>query len=514
MEYLETKNNRCEKFIKLIEVLLAAAGICSLVVFIPQVREMIIGFGEKLAGRGLTHEVWNGRFIRWECEFLLVLLLLFVFLKILTAYLRLPMPFFDFIEQKISKISMDDWIHYISFAIFIVGVCVIHFGIIEGGDDTAYFNHALNGTTYFDFLKSRYNNWSTRLLIESVLINVYYFNFGLWRFLDVIAFTVIAECIVILTMPEKKYSLIIYAIILLFTPYDSLHTAGWGATTVNYLWPLAAALPSFVVAKNIFNQKESSKHLLAVSVFGLIFAVNQEQVAALIFGLYFSFLIFHLVQNRKFQNQDFYFIFAIILSFASIIFILTSPGNKIRYIEEMKNWFPEYNTLSFFDKIQLGILTICTYYFSFQENFVLIPLCIVLSLIFYKKNKNSFIFQIALNLFLLILLIIKNVFKTDFLLFNNLLPQFSKYSKISVSIECAVYVLLGIFLLYQVFSAMKDKKQGLLNVFFMCAGFCSAFIIAFSPTVYASGSRCYLFFTSIIFILTFRIYYEWKKEKL
>ena len=49
-------------------------GVSSLVMFIPQIRELIIKFGEILIGRSLTHEVWHSRFIKWEMEFLLLIL--------------------------------------------------------------------------------------------------------------------------------------------------------------------------------------------------------------------------------------------------------------------------------------------------------------------------------------------------------------------------------------------------------------------------------------------------------
>lgn len=50
---------------------LCAVGAMSLVIFIPQVRELIIGFGEKYIGRPLTHEVWNERLIICEKIFLI-----------------------------------------------------------------------------------------------------------------------------------------------------------------------------------------------------------------------------------------------------------------------------------------------------------------------------------------------------------------------------------------------------------------------------------------------------------
>ena len=51
---------------------LCAMGAMSLVIFIPQAREMIIALAEKTVGRPLTHEVWHERFILCEKTFLIV----------------------------------------------------------------------------------------------------------------------------------------------------------------------------------------------------------------------------------------------------------------------------------------------------------------------------------------------------------------------------------------------------------------------------------------------------------
>ncbi len=513
----ETKT---EKITKILLILCGIIGVCSLVLFLPQVRKMIIAFGEKVAGKSLTHDFWNKLLKNMEIEFFGLCLIIFIFLhcfsRLYLASKKSNKSIYQIIIGKIQNVSVNDWLHYIAFIFFALSLCVIHFCLVEGGDDVNVFNHALSESSYIDFLKTRYNNWSSRLIIESVLINVYHLHFGLWRLLDVLAFIVIAESMILIAFPKdfRKYSFIVYATILIFIPYHSLKTAGWGATTVNYLWPLAAAIPSFVVAKKIFANEKLKKIESVISLLVLIFAINQEQVAALVFGLNISFLIFRIVQNRKFEKTDFYFAIAIILSLLAIIFILTCPGNEIRFYKEVTHWFPEYLTLSFFDKIQLGIITICTYYFSFREkNFVLVPLCIVLSLIFYKKNKKLFLVQIFLDIFVVFsffLRTIKKIVKIDFLITNNKLSQFSNHSWVAIIIECVILLLIALCFLYQVFAVMKNKKDGLFNSFLLCAGFCSAFIIAFSPTVYASGSRCYLFFTAILFLVTFRCFYDFK----
>lgn len=76
------------KMSKIFVSLFVFAGLCSLSIFIPQIRELIIRFGEKLIGRPLTHSVWHELFINWEIKWLIadfitiLLLLYFSFAKL------------------------------------------------------------------------------------------------------------------------------------------------------------------------------------------------------------------------------------------------------------------------------------------------------------------------------------------------------------------------------------------------------------------------------------------------
>ena len=69
-----------KKIYKMFITLIGIAAVCSLAIFIPQVRELIITFGEKLIGRSLTHEVWHERFIKWELKILCLCILAIGFL--------------------------------------------------------------------------------------------------------------------------------------------------------------------------------------------------------------------------------------------------------------------------------------------------------------------------------------------------------------------------------------------------------------------------------------------------
>lgn len=472
----------------------------------PQIREVIIDLAEKLCHHALDHRFWHNFFI--EVEFIF----LFIVTGIFFIFACLEEIVFEKLHIKTPELSSEKRLHYVSLLVYILSLFIVHLFINPCEDDLT-FNHALTDISFSDFKKKRYNNWSSRLIIESVLINCYKLKFYVWRVLDIAAWVLIAEGLVdICLQKQKKYAGFVYAVLLFFTDFSSLCSAGWGATTVNYFWPLAAAMPCFVAIKNIFREKPLSKWLVCISYVLLIFAANQEQVAALIFGLSLSFLIIHFVQNRKFQKTDLYLCGVIIISLLSIVFILTCPGNEKRFLIEINTWFPQYPALSLFDKVQLGVLTIFTYYFTLDCNFIIVPLCALLTIILYKKNKKTFVLQTILDIIIVIFYLLRSV-NPNLLIFNNRLAQFAGRQNIEIIFECLVLLVLGITLFYNVYISSKNTKEGLLHILLLCAGFCSAFIIAFSPTIYPSGARCYLFMSYTIFLVTFDLFADKISEK-
>ena len=496
------------KVSKLLTWLAVLAGLCSLTIFIPQFRIIIIRLIEnRLQMKFDTPHFWNKineMISALGLIFLVSLCLFVVLMKLYGKILKSKLDAYSFFDNRLKKISTDEWLHFIPLVFFVLVLCIVHFCIAESGDDI-FFKQALDGSL-FSFLKGRYSTWTSRLVIEAALVNSYKFHFGVWRFFDVAAFVLIAECMIAICLPKKRYASLVYAVILFFTDWYSLQTAGWGATTVNYLWPLACAMPFFVVTKTVLENKSVSKLKITLSLLLLVFAVNHEQIVALLLGFSVSFLAMHFVQSKKIQKSDIYFLAVILLCAASLVFTLTCPGNTTRF-SKGDVWFPEYQTVSFSEKLQLGIMTIFTYYFAKFGVLTMIPLCLILTCWFYKTNRIKYFVQLVLDLYI-VLSVLAGFVKTDFLLVNDKLAKFSVHSEIAVLVECGVLLIIGAVFLHQIIFVMSDKLQGLLNAFLLFAGFCSAFIIAFSPTVYASGARCYLFMSYAIFAVVFRIFYD------
>ena len=78
MEYIKIKDR---KIIKNLILAFVALAIFSALIFIPQVRELLINIAEKIVSKPLTHKVWSKRFVEWENVFLKIdAFFIFVFL--------------------------------------------------------------------------------------------------------------------------------------------------------------------------------------------------------------------------------------------------------------------------------------------------------------------------------------------------------------------------------------------------------------------------------------------------
>ena len=115
-----TRKSLYKVFISLIVV----AAVFSLSIFIPQVREFIIAFGEKIVGRPLTHEVWNVRLISYEKIFfgsLVLFLICMMFIPIINNW-KCP---------NCGKKRIADYVKIPNFLPFIAFTTLVYFiGII------------------------------------------------------------------------------------------------------------------------------------------------------------------------------------------------------------------------------------------------------------------------------------------------------------------------------------------------------------------------------------------------
>ena len=380
--------------------------------------------------------------------------------------------------------------------------------------DDLYFSTQLVNTNLFDYIKMRYLTWSSRIITE--IYFVFFTNHRtLWIFIDSLAYSSIAYLLSKLFNKENDTKLNwIIAIIMLIYPFTDMSSAGYITTTIFYIWPLLSFLYIMYILKWKMDNKNISKWQVILLVIAIINAVTSEQACLLTAG--FTFLaILKKIFDKNFKIKENKTLLAILGSCVLyLIFIATCPGNHMRTISETATWYPDYANFSILPKIYLGVIPTFS---VIMNNGVIITLTTLLLCLFtLKNNKKNYnkIFSIIVFAFFSL----TTIFKSNLL---NIFPNFSHFYEI-LSLEslptlnllnilpfalCCASLIGVIYLLY-----INFKDNLLLPIIFI-AGFCSRFIMGFSPTVFASHERTSIFFYFSMLIIDIIIYSKLQKNK-
>lgn len=481
--------------------LLGIIGVLFLSTFLPPVTKLLMNFLERFSDGDFNASHWTNILNLLALKFLFFDILLFIFVLIKHKK-QVPLKdSFEAFTELINRMSRPTQV-LLAFTL----ILFFHSFITLNSFDDEWFKEQIQNKSIMSFVAGRYFTWSSRFFIEILMLGSFSVNDGIWRVLDSVAFVVIAESFIKLVVPEdkKRYSFIAY-ILILFLPILCLSSCGWGAVTCNYLWPCAEILPVFVIMKKIFKKEKIQVWQFIVTIITAILACNQEQMAALVFGITFVLLVYRLCIKEIAIKSNWYFLVMILISFASLLFILTCPGNTFRYEDELLRDFPDYDYVSICTKILMTIPIEFSYFFGIgKPNLVIIPLLFAITIISFKGNLNKLKpFVLILDTFVLVFGycgFVLSKFIPFFIFQNEYLYPYGGISFLISFIEISVFVLLAIILIIAVFRCSKDRIHGYLNVMLLAAGYCSAAIQAFSPTVYEVSQGRMIFFTMVIIL--------------
>ena len=170
------------------------------------------------------------------------------------------------------------------YVIFFALVLFLHMFMNFGGDDI-WFAKQLSKQPLMDFLNYRYHNWSSRVVIETLLVLITRVNINIWRIIDTIIYTISAFCIIKFSNKKNNKNIYLLGILLiLMYTYEEMSSAGWGATTLNYAWCLCGGLLALLPLIKKSRNEKIHKFIYIIGMLGLLYATNQEQSCALLFG--------------------------------------------------------------------------------------------------------------------------------------------------------------------------------------------------------------------------------------
>lgn len=371
-------------------------------------------------------------------------------------------------------------------------------------NDDLWFNAILNDRTILEYWCWRYETWSSRLIVETILIYLSMSKYWIWCLLDSLMFVLLAYSISVLFIPKEKkvYENWIVISMILCYPFIQLSSAGWLATTLNYLWPLSLGMFAFIPLKKAFCHEKVSVISGVLSIICILYAGNTEQMGAILVCVYSIFCVCLLLK----KELKLVVVINLVVSLLSILFVITCPGNEVRAMAEM-HWFEGYENLGIISKLKYGFFS-STAHFIESSN-LMFSLFSILLLVAVWVNYQDKIHRVIGALPLLL--------KSSILIGSRVLlayhpeigiyhpeQELSQITALSSSVSL-FYIFINIVMIVLIiiclFFIFGKSKKAYLSILILAAGLVSRIIIGFSPTIFASGLRTFIYFYFALLIV-------------
>ena len=421
--------------------------------------------------------------------------------------------------------SKENRLRWILLGSFFLLLLILHaFAEPNYGDDL------VNARVYWDwklidYLKDRYASWSSRVIIEMVMMPLTVLPVWIWRSLNALMVALLV-CNVgdLFGLDEKKEKLqaqCIFFLLIWSVPLASIRSAGWIATTTNYLWPLSLGTVALRPLKHFAKGQKCKSWEYILCPLCALYAANMEQTGAILLGVYLVFGVYLLMKKRKLS--PFYFLMLLLVIF-SVYAILKSPGNIKRNNREMEHYFPEFQYLAPYEKLVMGFIMSTQYYVAAGDGKVNFIFAILAGVLLWEtagrwQRKSTCFIRLLTALLPFVFywcfgptghyLLRQGYLKRGLnilLMFgeNRYLPGLGQCTVWMVAMQVIGYLILLACVFLTVCFLHGKSEETLLQLLILGAGFTSRVIIGFSPTVYASGARTALFASAAFLIVAMR----------
>ncbi len=389
---------------------------------------------------------------------------------------------------------------YLPLLVFAGIQLVFHIFMKEPQESDAmwFFSRQLDAYTLKDYLEARYAVWSSRLLIEAVLVYLSRSMFW-WKVFDWAAWVFLAWSFAGL-FPEEKRETASYLVVgfLCLYPIWDLRTAGWIATGVNYTWPLALGVYSLHGAARTCFGKKTPVFLWVLYGLCALYGANMEQMCAVILAVNFGAILYFTLEKKPFRSYA-GVVMGFVISLAEIVFIMACPGNGARKSQEIINWMPNFKSYHVLDKVSMGFLDTMHHLVMSGSLLVLCYLVLLAVLVFLKTKRTAFraaaVFPVVLTVWLSWF---PNTVKANFPTFWKLMDKGeficgSNYHVMANYIPTVLYLCVAGCILLSLVAVCGSYIELVAQAALLALGLATRIVMGFTPTIYVSQERTFLF---------------------
>ena len=386
--------------------------------------------------------------------------------------------------------------------------------------DDAWFLEQVTNRSIISFEMERYTNWTSRLLLEIAECFTLKVSKYLWVLVEVLMVTLAGYSIsrLFIKKEDRAQNNTMLIFMMLLYPFNAMNGSGWATTTTVYMWPLATCLFALIPIRKIWDGEKIKAWQYPLYTLALLYAGNQEQTAAILCGTYILFSAFMIIKNKKIHP---YMVVQTILIIASIVFILTCPGNYVRKEEETLELFKDFEMLTFLDKISLGLTSAMGIIIE-KRNLVYTIFSLTITMFVWTtyKQKTYRVVSLIPLLTIVFLGITSSVTNTlfpyfgsfrDFVIEDRVMLTAANSNNLTNVVPLILaftnFICLGLSILL----IFKNVKNNIAILVFL-VGLASKVMIGFSPTVFSSAERTTIFFEFSMIIVMFLIWQEFTKK--
>lgn len=390
------------------------------------------------------------------------------------------------------------------------------------GDDLLVMEtyQGLSVKEHLYYMWKDYTDWSSRVLVNGVVHVVLGSGVNLWLTLNTILAFVLTKAMCKVLCVENSYiSKIVVAAMILLEPIVHLGSAGWLTTTTTYLWPVATGFLALIPIKKCYDNVAMKWWEMLLYAIALIYSANEELVMVAMLFCYTSFLLYFAIK----KSLSKFMILQTVLSWASMVFTFTCPGNGSRETVEVSGWFKDFYMLSIVDKMELGLTSTLKeiFYGSYISYYVV---AILIAVIIWNKYKNT-----VLRVLAWVPVVVPFACSMGANMLSTILPNLphlpggvgltgmitlATYKNPMTRAQFLTLFVIAIIFIVCMVVCFEDMYCKIMSVALLFAGVASRMAIGLSPTIWGSGNRTYSLLYFSILAVGCLLFSSAKKEKV
>lgn len=351
-----------------------------------------------------------------------------------------------------------------------------------------------NGFDLIDWLRMRYETISGRVVCEFLTMSFLKTNLIVWKLCAALMWIAVVYFIMKLlrSFSENGADGVAVCIPSLVFIGCLNPAAFWFSGSLTYLFPFGCMVITLIpIVFDLMKIEYRRIPWLILSAVSALVACSQEQSAALTLGFY-SVILIALIAAKSIKAYHFISLpFCIFQTYV----LFSSPGMSGRMKAEADG-FERFDEFGIFDKFLCGLSNY--YAFGFMMSAVAFAFFIIAVILKIKSLYSAKAMPILLASFSVLSFIGGNALS---LVFCGAIPDkafekmFTSGESNTVGIVVIVVCTLMLLLIAAslIMIALKDKKSGLSALICYAAGVCSAVVLGFSSSIYASGQRIFFF---------------------